>query len=195
MKKLFVLFFLLGSVIFLFGCVEPVRHMQTIPDASYEPISDKAIVIFLRPQILALRIQSEIFDLVSQENKFVGIVSAKEKLAYITEPGNHLFMITGESADFMKADLQANKIYYARVVPRIGVHKARFSLEPIHKDIEQQNLDSWKKACKTVENTKDSYKWAQRNATNTQIKKGRYLPNWIKKPENEQPFLKSEDGF
>jgi len=193
-KQLGLLFLLIAGS-FLFGCVEQVRLMQNVQDASYEPISDKAIIIFLRPQILALKVQAEIFDLISQENNLVGIVSAKEKLAYLTEPGNHLFMITGESADFMKADLRAGKIYYARIVPRIGVHKARFSLEPVHKDIEQSKLDSWKKSCKYIENTKDSYKWAQRNAANTQIIKGRYLPNWIKKPENEQSFLKPEDGF
>ena len=44
---------------------------------------------------------------------FIGILSGKTKVAHLTEPGEKLFMVIGENADFMKATLEAGKTYYA----------------------------------------------------------------------------------
>ena len=83
-------------------------------------------------------VQSSVFEV--SDNRpatLVGIVAAKKKLAYRTTPGPHTFMIIRESADFMYAELQPGRTYHAIAQVRMGVGKARFSLEPVHA------WDSW----------------------------------------------------
>ncbi len=124
-----------------------------------------------------------------------GIVSAKKKVVYKTEPGERLFMVVGESADFMKADLEAGKIYYSLVKPRMGVWKARFSLAPVPKAADQEKLNDWKNTCQYYENTDASYQWAEKNAKSIASKKEKYLKKWNARPEAERPALLREDGM
>lgn len=65
------------------------------------------------------------------------------KVAYHTEPGEHMFMVIAESADFMQATLEAGKTYYAQIVPRPGVWKARFSFRPINDIAGETRLQQW----------------------------------------------------
>ncbi len=196
MKKNILFFSLLITVFLLVGCAGSTRLMKPADDASYEPLADKAVVIFMRPQTLGFAVQSVAYDIIGNENKLVGIVSAKKKVAYITNPGEHLFMVIGESADFMKADLTAGKTYYALVTPRMGWNKARFSLTPVQKNqVNLSNLESWKKACIFTENTESSRQWAEKHARNVEGMRVRYYEKWKQKPKENQPSLKPEDGF
>ncbi|MEW6068332.1 MAG: hypothetical protein AB1610_08590 [Nitrospirota bacterium] len=150
----------------------------------------------MRPSFFGGAIQSSVFDVTTQENILVGIVSSKRKIAYKTSPGEHLFMVIGESADFMKANLEAGKIYYALVTPRMGAWKARFSLKPLHKnDIETDDFKDWDSSCEFVENTDASYQWARDNAESIQFKRERYYQKWMSKPEEDIPLLNKEDGI
>ena len=196
MKKIFSCYSLLLAVLLLSGCAGSTRLMKSAADASYEPLADKAVVIFMRPQTMGFAVQSVAYDIIGNENKLVGIVSAKKKVAYITNPGEHLFMVIGESADFMIADLTAGKTYYALVTPRMGWNKARFSLTPVHKNqVNLSNLESWKKACIFTENSESSHQWAEKHSRNVEGMRGRYYEKWKQKPKESQPFLKPEDGF
>ncbi len=61
-------------------------------------------------------------------------------------------MVVGENADFISAELGANKTYYALVTPRIGAWKARFSLKPIHADqLNSSQFDEWLDNCKWLQ--------------------------------------------
>jgi hypothetical protein len=81
-------------------------------------------------------------------------------------------MMVGESADFMKASLEADKTYYALVTPRIVVWKARFSLKPVHKNaLASHDFTDWDNNCAFVENTDASYQWARDNMPSYQGKR------------------------
>ncbi len=116
------------------GCAGPITHMrELLPEqATIEPDPGKALVLFLRPSTFGFAIASSVYELKPDRDEFVGIVPAKRKLTYMTNPGPTRFMVISEAADFMDAELEAGKVYYALVTPRMGVWKARFSLRPVH---------------------------------------------------------------
>ena len=193
LKLVFIL-----ALLFLFGCAGPVKNMREIPDerASYAPKPGQALIVFMRPSSLGSAIQSSVFELVDDNPKLVGIVAAKKKVAYSLGPGEYLFMVIGESADFMTADIQEGKTYYALVTPRMGVWKARFSLKPIHKDeLDSEGFTKWGKECHWVEKTYESDQWADSNMPSIQNKKAKYMETWLQRPEPERPALRTEDGL
>lgn len=196
MKKSFIILSIMVTAVCLFSCAGSTRLMKPVKDASYEPIENKAVIIFMRPHTMGFAVQSVVYDVIGNENKLVGVVSAKKKVAYITDPGEHLFMVIGESADFMKAELTANKTYYTLVTPRMGWNKARFSLAPVHKNqVNPANLESWKNSCMFTENTDASYNWAEKHAHNIEKMRTRYYEKWKQKPVDQQPYLQPDDGF
>ena len=104
-------------------------------------------------------------------------------------------MVIGESADFMTADLLPDKIYYAYVTPRMGLWKARFSLEPKRRqDLDMPELKSALDECRSVETTVASTNWALSNMNSIQSKRAEYYEEWLKITEGERPHLSSEDG-
>lgn len=196
-KKLLYILLLIVITLSFVSCAS--KYMKPAePDAimKYKPAANEAVVIFMRPSTLGFAIQSSVFDVTTEENVFVGIVASKAKVAYKTTSGEHLFMVVGESSDFMRAELEGGKTYYALVTPRMGMWKARFSLEPIHKiDLQSSDFKDWESSCNFTENTDASYQWAKDNATSLQSKRLSYYKKWINKSEGERPLLKKEDGI
>jgi hypothetical protein len=198
MKKAVKMSSIIFLVMLLCNCAGSTNYMKLVPEneANYAPDNDHAMVVFMRPSTIGFAIQSSVFDITDGQSKLVGIVSAKKKVVCKTESGERLFMVVGESADFMKADLQAGKTYYSLVEPRMGVWKARFSLEPVHKaDLNSEKFDGWVKSCQYYENTDASLKWAEQNVDSINSKKEKYLVKWNSRPEAERPALLSEDGM
>ena len=193
--KSILIFFCMGLA--FSGCAS--KYMQPVDPAkeiSYAPSENEAVIIFMRPSAFGGAIQSSVFDVTTEENVLVGIVSSKAKVAHKTAPGEHIFMVVGESADFMKAELEQGKMYYAIVTPRMGVWKARFSLKPIHRDeLTSEKFKAWSNSCNFVENTAGSYQWAQENASSIQSKRVTYFEKWMSKPETDRPVLYKEDGM
>ena len=93
-----VSFFMLVVLIGLTGCASPKMNMPIPVDKVIQPIRAKAIVYFVRPRKDGYAVHSLIFD----GDKFVGFVPYGKKLPYLAVPGEHIFMIISESADFMK---------------------------------------------------------------------------------------------
>ena len=118
---------------------------------------------------------------------------AKKKLAHRTTPGRHTYMVIGESADFMAADLQPGRVYYAVVQVRMGVWKARFSLNPVHA-AGRGELGGWLADAQWVATTQDSFSWARDNAADVEQKRSAYWPKWMAKLPLDRPILLPEDG-
>jgi hypothetical protein len=183
-------------MVLFFGCAGTSQYMRDVPPGiSYAPKSNEAVVVFMRPSKFAFAINAGVFDVSTPETKVIGIVSATKKVAYRTKPGKHLFMVTGESADFMQADLKPGKTYYSLVNPRMGAWKARFSLGAVHRNIDTAKLNAWKNGCRWSEATDATYEWAQQNAPSIQKKREGYIVKWNSKPETSRPTLHTEDGF
>ena len=181
--------------LFLVGCAGSSAHMRDVPDGrdTFAPETGKALVVFMRPSGMGFAVQSSVFDITSGEPDLVGIVSAKTKVAYSTDPGQHRFMVIGESADFMDANVQEGLTYYSLVTPRMGFWKARFSLKPVHKaELGMDQFAEWFADTRWVENTQESGKWAMQNMTSIKTKQADYLPKWLDKPD--KPILVPDDG-
>lgn len=180
----------------LSGCASS-PHMKPVPEdqADYILSPDKAQIIFMRPSTFGGAVQSSVFEVRTDKDKLVGIVSAQTKVRYIVEPGTHMFMAIGESADFMKANVAAGKTYYALVTPRMGMWKARFSLKPIKMDqLSSEDFKDWNESTSFVQNTDASYRWAAENWQSIQSKKGEYFKEeWSELSETEKQELTLDD--
>jgi len=155
------------------------------------PQQDKATVVFYRSSAFGGAVQSSVFDITTDPPGFIGIVSTGMKLAYAAPPGRRRFMVIGESADFMDADLLAGRTYYALVAPRIGVWKARFSLRPRAAD--DKEVQDELATCKWYDNTPASRQWAQEKMAEIVSLQKEYLPPWLAK-EEDKPALMPTDG-
>ena len=191
-----------GLVCLAGGCAIQSGLVKISPAASYEPTRDKALIVFLRPSVYGGGVQASVYDITDNSDVFIGILSGKTKVAHLTGPGEKLFMVIGENADFMKATLEAGKTYYALVSPRVGVWKARFSLLPIHKDTtskyrtESDEFREWLNTTQYIENTDASIAWYQMNKARVQARKFEYLQKWDRMlPQDKEVLtLHANDG-
>lgn len=187
--KLKMLFAILISV-FLIGCAAPNMKFSIPSTATVDKPADQALVYFIRPSSLGYKINAAVYD----DEKFIGFVPYNQKLPYIVDPGEHLFMVVSEAADFLKADLVAGKTYYVEVVPRMGAWRARFSLAPITKeDLKTAKVQKWISTCRLIENKEGAEKWAAENEPSVLSKKASYLEKWNAKGEANQPKLNADD--
>ena len=198
-KRIFSYFFtMLLLVLFLSGCAGTVKNMQAVPPERVvtAPEEGKSMVVFMRPSGFGWAIQSSVFEIKEGRPSLAGIVAAKTKVSYQVEPGKHLFMVVGESADFMSAELESNKTYYALVTPRMGMWKARFSLKPVHANelTSSSQLNEWLEDCEWVEKSSASDNWASENMPSIKSKYKNDYTKWISKDLSERPALLPKDG-
>jgi len=177
------------------GCAGRSEFMQDVPEgqADYVPAPGQALVIFMRPSGFGFAIQSSVFDITDNEPEFLGIVSAKTKIAHNAAPGEHRYMVIGESADFLEADLLAGRTYYSLVTPRMGVWKARFSLKPVRKpDLTSAEFTQWYDDTRWAENKPTAQTWAQEHMDSIKSKQEKYLPKWLDRTDKRR--LLPSDG-
>lgn len=196
-RSFFLCFAALSLALLLSSCAGTVKNMRTVQPGEIvsAPVEGKSLVVFMRPSTLGFAIQSSVFEIEGDHPSLVGIVAAKKKVSYQLEPGKHLFMVIGESADFMSAELEENRTYYALVTPRMGVWKARFSLMPIHLgELDSSQFSDWLEACEWVEKNTDSENWASENMPSIESKRETYYEKWMSKDVSERPNLLPQDG-
>ncbi|HEX6156330.1 MAG TPA: hypothetical protein VFZ54_09930 [Burkholderiales bacterium] len=147
----------------------------------------EALVVFMRPSNFGGLVASSVFDVTTPETKFVAIVYPGQKFAHAVAPGEHTFMVIGESADFMRATVTAGRTYYALVTPRVGVWKARFSFRPVREsELGGSEFASWDATTQFVTNSPASLDWAQKNAADVNSKRSEYWAEWMSKPAHQQ---------
>lgn len=189
MKTITVL--LMSAVALLTGCAS--SHMSPVSQSEYTsgPEEGKALVTFMRPSSFGGAVQSYLYD----GEKYIGTISAGTRMCYQAEAGEHMFMIAGESTDFLRATLAPNKTYYVNVAPRMGVWTARFSLRPMNGQVSQEKIDQWVKASKEVKVNEKGEQWALKNQAKIMKSKNKYLPEWNEKPEQDKQTLLLESGI
>ena len=178
------------------GCATTDKMLVVAPEnAASAPEEGKAMMVFMRPSDFGGAIQSSVFEIVNDSPELIGIVSANAKVSHQVEPGSYLFMVIGESADFMSAELEADKTYYALVTPRMGVWKARFSLKPIHAaELDSEEFTGWFDECQWMKKIPAADGWAQENANSIYSKYKEYYADWMEKGAAERPKLLPQDG-
>jgi hypothetical protein len=182
----------------LFGCASSNEYMKPSVQEGAAPVAgdNESVVVFMRPsgEGPVIKTSSSVFDINDKDESFLGIVSAKKKVVCRTTPGEHVFMVIGESADFMKASLQAGKTYYVLVVQRMGGWKARFSLKPVTKnELISRQFKTWYADCELTENTPGAFQWAKDNAESIRSKRTEYWKKWNERSEADKPTLNPDD--
>lgn len=186
----------------LAGCQSSKMVKSEALDHAPVPAPGKAMVVFFRASSYGGAVQASVYDTGEASDQFIGIVSKKTKIAWQADPGDHLFMVIAENADFMIAHLEAGKTYYALVSPRMGVWKARFSLLPIHADdaakynLHSTDFNDWMQSTAWVRNTPESEAWFKKNEASVREKKLSYLRKWnaADPQQREELTLKAGDG-
>ena len=167
------------------------------------PSADQAVVEFMRPSKFGGAIKCAIFDITAGEPVFLGILAPKDKIVVAFPAGKRLFMVTGENADFIEAELVPGKTFRAIAIARMGAWKARFSLIPVklHAGEEEWALNSpklpeWIKICKPIVPAPTAAKWYTDNRPSILKKKDAYMPKWEEMNEILKQYrrLLPEDG-
>lgn len=170
----------------LAGCAGQSEHMRTIAADSVDltASADSVIIIFMRPSGLGFGVQSPVFEVTSGAPRLIGIVSAKTRVALTATPGSHRYMVTGENAAFMDAELLPGKRYHAIISPRMGWWKARFALVPVSaEEARAADFEETCGNCSWVENTGSALNWAASNMASVQAKMEKYLPDHLNKKD------------
>lgn len=173
------------------GCAHPIMGWSAFDTGPAPVASDKALVYFIRPEKAGWGNNASVFDGV----QLIGVVPYGTKLPFQAEPGEHTFMVIGESADFIQANLLAGKTYYVEVTPRMGWGATRFSLDPVsQRELGKRSKRKEIDQCALIRNTDSAYSWAQAHATAINKKHESYLAKWKEKPEADRPYLHADDG-
>jgi len=172
----------------------PAAALTPVSTAPTAAVGDSKIV-FMRPHAYGGAIQASVFDVTGRgDAKFIGIITMHTQISYPLRPGRYTFMVVGESADFMEAEIESGKSYYALVIARPGAWKARFSFVPVRQN--EKRVAQWESSLRPVVNTPRSTAWASQNAPSIENKRTRYYPEWSSKPESQRAgqTLNAEDG-
>jgi hypothetical protein len=192
----FIALFACLSSIGAAGCSHPgeVKRMRTVSSVNTQPAPNESVIVFVRASGSAYAIQASVFDVTeSGPPVLVGILAARTKVAYVTTPGPHTFMIVGENADFMEATLQGGRLYHVLAAVGLGSWKARFALKPIRAD-ERAELQGWLRQTSWVETTPSSYRWAEDNSASIDAKRLKYRAEWTQRRAEHRAVLMPEDG-
>ncbi len=182
----------LATIVALFSaCTVMSPHMSVVEsNAELKPDAGKALLVFVRPSSYGGAVQATIYD----DTTYIGTISANTKIAYQANPGKHMFMVIGESADFMQADLAEGKTYYAQVAARMGVWKARFSFIPENGQTSDAEINQWLKESKLTVINEEGKKWDKENRASIMQKHDEYLVAWKNKEEAGKQTLMKESG-
>lgn len=190
----------LSVAILLQGCASSAMIPQ--PQAP-ELAQGNARVVFMRSSFVGSAISASLYEVKDNETVLVGIIDNASKLAFDVVPGHHTFMVVSEAADFMEADLSADKTYYSLITPRMGAWKARFSLWPIRTDgsgdfnTSSSDFSKWQSGTTWVSKTPAADNWYRDNAADIKAKQAKYLVEWKDKAPSElqRRTLRPQDGM
>lgn len=113
--------------------------------------------------------------------KLVGIASSGTKIQYEVAPGEHSFVVGGQSSHYLKANVQAGKSYYVRVVTKMGIVKARFRLLA-QKGGELPAAIEKASTIRTVKANASAAGWFAENKVSMQNKYNRAAAAYARKP-------------
>jgi hypothetical protein len=109
-----------------------------------KPSEGKAAVYFTRCVTYGSGAWIDIFD----GEEYVAYSMGKGYSAYECEPGEHVFWVASENTSWVKADLEAGKVYIAQIYMFPGVMKMRVKLTP--NAATDENLDGYNASLEMV---------------------------------------------
>lgn len=122
---------LLGAaVVVLGGCAGHSDFMTKAPSSYASTVTTStATIVFFRDALVGYAVNIAILD---HAANFLGDAVARSDFSVQVPPGRYFFVAKGgEGADAVQAEVAAGRVYYVRVVPRLGMWLARVELDPI----------------------------------------------------------------
>jgi predicted small lipoprotein YifL len=182
----------------LAGCSSKSRLMY--PEEARETIPEgKAVITFFRTHRQYIQYQPAILRFAGNKNTFIGIVSADTKIRDIVDPGEYQYVVAYKHGYLLKAKVEANKAYYVRVEPVIGVAKSRFVLHAIKPEVLASNsaMRERLRDADLVYNTNRSERWYQSHSSRMRDISINSADSFKREPRALQQlhFLMPEDGI
>lgn len=98
------------------------------------PLRPLGKIVFLRSSVVASAVEAKLYDVTDGRPKFIAASRNNTQIHHRVKQGNYIFMlISGDSVDYIAADIKPNLTYYSIVKPSMGAWKPSFSLHPIKK--------------------------------------------------------------
>ncbi len=168
--------------------VPPSEGLVKSGEADTEPGTAK--VVFLRPSRVGSNTGAGLFDITSGEPLPIGRLLSEKKLAYDVPAGKRRFMAVGKRADFLDAELAADRTYHVLVLPQAGFFQSAFELKPVH---------SGKRQTAEYANWIGSTNWVDMARTpstgdidTAKERQAKYLPKWLEMRGRD--ILRRRDG-
>lgn len=145
------------------------------------PAEGNAVVYFTRVSSYGSAASFEFFH----GEEFIGIFKGKNYMRYEVEAGEHLFWVSSENKQFVKANLEAGKTYIILVNVKMGAWKAQAALEPQNVTDPEQEKEL-QRAIELV-NSKDPIITPQSviDKTTKKLKSRGFVENIMERYENE----------
>lgn len=195
MKKRILLCLL--PVLFLTGCAS--KLMSPVTDNENIIPEDKAVITFFRTSKFGGAVQAPIaHETGDGEIEFVGVSSTKTKIRHVVEPGEHVYVVSGESADILKAKVEANKAYYVRIEPKMGWWKARFANKVMRKKhAESPKIKAAVSKSRLVTINERGKQWFEEKKKDMYLKmlKGKYIYEGASEKYQKSRTMNPEDGI
>lgn len=173
-------------ILALMGCVTSSSYMS--PAQPPLAAAGNAVITFYRTSFVDGDIaQAPIVEKAGDSIKLVGIASSGTKIQYEVAPGEHSFVVGGQSSHYLKANVQAGKSYYVRVVTKMGIVKARFRLLA-QKGGELPAAIEKASTIRTVKANASAAGWFAENKVSMQNKYNRAAAAYARKPHPSFTF-------
>ena len=200
-RSVFLYILIIMGALLLYGCGGAPRRSAAQPSTTVGPLPGKALVVFVRTlssdaTSVDYR-RSPVFEIRSGASapELAGILPVRTMLAYQTDPGKHLFMVVGENADFMTAEVLPNATYYVLVTGRVATRTAFYALRPVTR--REQNSNEFRElvaSSRWVERTTEWDAWAIANRGFVTSRQSESYRVWARKAESEKQPLRPDDG-
>src|SRR5262249_49357875 len=151
------------------------------------PEPGKALVYFARTQTMGFAVKVKLYA----DGKFIGLIHSKTFIPADVDPGKHEFIVEAENAGFLKAEVEAGKIYVVQVSIHMGAMKARTHFETARTGSEAlEEFLKEQKNLRAVTTTEEGTKWVQEEDAKIQETIAKY-----REKGEEIESLKPGDGF
>jgi hypothetical protein len=179
------------------GCAGSISSlMVAAPDATLAvPSSEETHVVFLRATNFGGAVQAPVIEEVNGKLSFVAVVSANMKVLHKTTPGQHAYVVGGESSAMLEANLAGGKTYYVKVTPHFGLWKARFTLDPVtDQEVVAPEFKKDFDQCRWYENGPETQAWFAGNLPSLQDKYADALKKFQAETPENKSVLRQEYG-
>jgi hypothetical protein len=139
---------------------------------------DEALIMFIRENEDNNATQATLYEIANDGDHFIGVSSGSTRVAWAVHPGYHLFMVIGETADFLSAQVDGGKTYYMMVAPRWGFFKSRFSFRAVRREeLGGPEWQAWQQL-ELLRCGPDCASWVSQNVNSIQRHKEKDLAFW-----------------